>query len=51
MLAFVRWYNYHHKHRNLKFVSPAKRHTAADYAILAHRTQICEAARAQHLEH
>ncbi|WP_240611745.1 IS3 family transposase [Acidiferrobacter sp. SPIII_3] len=50
MLAFVRWYNHHHKHRNLKFVSPAERHTGADHAIFAHRTRIYEAARAQHPE-
>ena len=25
-LAFVRWYNHEHKHRSLKFVSPAERH-------------------------
>nr|WP_168185713.1 IS3 family transposase [Acidiferrobacter sp. SPIII_3] len=31
MLAFVRWYNHHHKHRNLKFVSPAERHTGAGW--------------------
>lgn len=50
MPAFVRWYNHHHKHRNRKFVSPAERHTGADYAIFAHRTRIYEAARAQHPE-
>ena len=29
-LRFERWYNHAHKHRNLKFVSPAERHCGAD---------------------
>jgi putative transposase len=49
-LEFVRWYNHEHKHRNLKFVSPAQRHCQADRAIFAARTRLYEQARAQHPE-
>lgn len=45
VLGFVRWYNHEHKHRNLKFVSPAERHQGQDAAIFAHRTAVYEAAR------
>lgn len=34
MLRFTRWYNEEHKHRNLKFVSPAQRHDGEDARIL-----------------
>lgn len=47
MLAFTRWYNHEHKHRNLKFVSPAQRHGGEDAAIFARRTVVYEAARAR----
>lgn len=47
-LKFVRWYNHEHKHRNLKFVSPAERHCRADRAIFAARAQVYEQARAKH---
>jgi len=46
VLAFVRWYNHEHKHRNLKFVSPAERHRGADRTIFANRTAVYEQARA-----
>jgi len=48
LLAFVRWYNLSHKHRNLKFVSPAERHRGAESAIFARRIAVYEAARAKH---
>ena len=38
-LHFERWYNHEHKHRNLKFVSPAERHCGADRAIFAARAR------------
>ncbi|PJF45861.1 MAG: IS3 family transposase, partial [Candidatus Thermofonsia Clade 3 bacterium] len=47
-LRFARWYNHEHKHRNLKFVSPAERHRGADSAIFARRTALYEQARAKH---
>lgn len=48
MLAFTRWYNHEHKHRNLKFVSPAERHHGEDRAIFAKRSALYEQARAKH---
>lgn len=47
-LDFTRWYNHTHKHRNLKFVSPAERHCGADRAIFAARRAVYERARTQH---
>ena len=50
ILSFVRWYNTEHKHRNLKFVSPAERH-CGDYAVLfARRIKVYERARSRHPE-
>lgn len=48
VLSFARWYNHEHKHRNLKFVSPAQRHQGIDRAIFAKRTAVYETARAKH---
>ncbi len=48
VLSFVRWYNHEHKHRNLKFVSPAERHRGEDQAIFAKRKAVYEEARATH---
>lgn len=48
VLRFARWYNHEHKHRNLKFVSPAERHRGADSAIFARRTALYEQARAKY---
>lgn len=48
MLRFTRWYNHEHKHRNLKFVSPAQRHCGDDAAIFAKRVTVYEQARAKH---
>jgi transposase InsO family protein len=48
VLRFTRWYNHEHKHRNLKFVSPAERHQGVDRAIFAKRKAVYEAARAKH---
>ena len=47
-LRFERWYNYQHKHRNLKFVSPAQRHRGEDRSIFAARTAVYQQARAKH---
>lgn len=49
-LSFTRWYNHEHKHKNLKFVSPAQRHGGDDAAILAKRSVVYETARAKHPE-
>lgn len=48
MLRFTRWYNHEHKHRNLKFVSPAQRHSGEDAALFAKRTTVYAQARAKH---
>lgn len=48
VLRFVRWYNHRHKHRSLKFVSPAERHAGADSAIFARRIAVYETARQRH---
>jgi putative transposase len=50
VLRFVRWYNDEHKHRNLKFVSPAERHHGKDAAVFARRIDVYEAARARNPE-
>ena len=48
LLTFTRWYNHEHKHRNLKFVSPAQRHCGEDATIFARRVTVYEQARAKH---
>jgi len=35
--AFVRWYNFDHRHSGIRYVSPAQRHAGEDHAILAAR--------------
>jgi transposase InsO family protein len=35
--GFVRWYNHHHRHSGIRYVSPAQRHAGEDRAILAAR--------------
>ncbi len=47
VLKFVRWYNEEHKHSNLKFISPAIRHSGKDNAILENRKEVYEEARRQ----
>ena len=49
-LSFTRWYNHEHKHKNLKFVSPAERHRGEDKVLFAKRITVYEAARAKHPE-
>ncbi len=50
MLRFVRWYNEEHKHRSLKFVSPAERHRGDDAVIFQRRITVYEQARSKHPE-
>jgi putative transposase len=40
VLKFVRWYNNHHRHSGIKFVTPNDRHTGADKMILEKRKRI-----------
>jgi putative transposase len=42
---FVQWYNHHHKHSGLKFVTPVQRHGGLVDAILRRREQVYEAAK------
>jgi transposase InsO family protein len=48
--CFVDWYNHEHRHSALKFVTPAQRHTGLAEGLLEKRTELYEAARAQHPE-
>lgn len=45
VLKFVRWYNNHHRHSGIKFVTPNDRHTGADKMILENRKKIYQEAR------
>ena len=42
---FVNWYNNEHQHSEIRFVTPASRHSGADLAILQTRTELYEQAR------
>lgn len=48
--GFVDWYNEHHRHSALKFVTPGQRHRGEDQRILVDRARLYETARAQHPE-
>lgn len=50
VLAFVRWYNYEHKHSGIKFVTPVQRHTGLDKQILENRKRVYELAKARNPE-
>ncbi len=50
MLTFVRWHNTGHKHRNLKFVSPAERQRGDDAVIFQCRITAYAQARSRHPE-
>jgi putative transposase len=45
--TFVAWYNDEHLHSGIAFVTPAQRHRGLDIAILAHRHDVYERARAR----
>jgi putative transposase len=46
VLKFTRWYNYEHKHSQLRFVTPHQRHTGQDVVIPAQQKERIEAAKA-----
>jgi putative transposase len=48
--GFVDWYNYHHLHSAIKFVTPAQRHTGQDVDILVKRKAVYLKAKAKHPE-
>lgn len=43
--AFVRWYNFEHRHSSIRYVTPAQRHAGDDHAILAARHALYTKAR------
>jgi len=45
---FVRWYNHDHRHRGIRYVSPAQRHAGLDRPILARRHALYLEARERH---
>ena len=45
--GFVQWYNHEHLHSGIRFVTPADRHSAAELEILANRTKVYKAAKAE----
>jgi len=47
---FVHWYNYHHHHSGIKFLTPHQRHSGQGEEILEKRHQLYEAAKARHPE-
>ncbi len=40
VVEFVDWYNHHHLHSGIKFVTPAHRHAQLDHAILQKRHEV-----------
>lgn len=48
--GFVDWYNHHHRHSAIQFVTPHQRHTGQDTALLERRKAVYEAAQKQRPE-
>ena len=48
MAAFVTWYNEEHQNSAIRFVTRSERHDGRDVAILAHRREVYERAKAKH---
>jgi putative transposase len=47
-VRFVRWYNEEHRHRGIKYVTPAERHSGRDVAILKQRADVYVTAKRAH---
>lgn len=47
MHGFVVWYNHHHRHSGIRYVTPAQRHAGQDKAILAARHGVYQTARSR----
>lgn len=45
---FVDWYNNHHRHSGIRFVTPQERHEGKDRQTLAKRTKLYELAKTMH---
>ena len=41
---FVEWYNFHHKHSGIKFITPDEKHRGVDVEILAKRKVVYQTA-------
>ena len=50
MERFTDWYNNHHLHSGLKFITPHQRHTGADKVIMDKRHQVYQQAKTQRPE-
>jgi putative transposase len=50
MHTFARWYNEHHRHSGIQFVTPAQRHEGQDKELLAARARVYAAAKERHPE-
>jgi putative transposase len=50
LTSFVDWYNNHHQHSAIRFVTPSDRHYGREAAILAHRKEVYERACRAHPE-
>lgn len=46
-IQFIDWYNSHHMHSGLKFMTPSQRHNGEDIAIVKKRNAVYEQAKAQ----
>lgn len=42
---FVQWYNHHHRHSSIKYVTPQQRHLGLDQEILEERQKLYEKAK------
>lgn len=50
ILIFVRWYNYHHHHSGIKFVTPHARHSGSDKELLKNRKKVYQEAKRRNPE-
>lgn len=48
VLPFVHWYNQHHRHIGIRYVTPEHRHDGADHKILATHDRIYRQMRHAH---
>jgi len=49
-LKFARWYNKHHRHSGLNFLTPEQRHNGESELILSNRKAVYEAAKLRNPE-
>lgn len=50
VIDFVDWYNHHHLHSSIRYVTPAQRHAGEDRGILEKRHVVYQAAKAKNPE-